>query len=226
MNNRYIGTVARMGGVPAILSEFVDSFADLIQWNTQYLCNPGERIFYPRPAGLSIHDVARNRMAEGMRGDWLLMLDSDHSFEPDLTARLINVADGCGADVVTGFYQYRSYPHSPVLYLDRDDTPTPVVDWDEDVTALDIAAAGAGCLWVNKSVFQRIHNELKEEPFSRIGGMGEDHSFFHRIKKLGIKAVAAMQVECHHLQVRPLSAENYVRGVFEASEPEPVQGYR
>jgi hypothetical protein len=33
MMNRVIGTVAKMGGVPAVQPAFTDSFEDLIQYN-------------------------------------------------------------------------------------------------------------------------------------------------------------------------------------------------
>lgn len=227
MMNRYIGTVARMGGVPALLTEFVDSFADMIQWNSQHLCGLGEMIYYPRPPGISLHDVARNRIAESMRGDWLLMLDTDHSFDPSLTRRLINVADQTGVDVVSGLYQYRAPPHSPVLYLDSGDgTPVPLLDWEPSLTALEIHSAGAGCLWVRRRVFDRIRDELKESPFERFGGLGEDHSFFRRLHKLGIKAVAALNVECHHLQVRPVQLSDYDRTVLDLAPAGPARGYK
>lgn len=224
--NRCIGTVARMGGCPAYLGEFFDSFVDLVAWNASYLCAPGEYVHYPRPPQASIHDVARNSLAESMRGDWLLQLDSDHAFQPDLCGRLMNVAERTEADVVTGFYQYRQRPHSPVLYIGKDGLPKPLVDWDGSLEALEVYSAGAGCLWVKRSVFDRIRSGLGEEPFARINGLGEDHSFFLRLHRLKIKAVAALRVECHHLQVRPLGLADYDRSVLEAADAEPARGYR
>lgn len=226
MMNRCVGTVARMGGVPALLSEFVDSFADLMAWNTQYLCGPGEYVHYPRPPKASIHDFARNSMADAMRGDWLLMLDSDHAFDPDLTWRLLRVADATGVDVVTGMYVFRQPPHPPVLFRMREGGMHPVGGWDETAEAMEVDSAGAGCLLVRRGVFNRIRDELKEAPFDRIKGYGEDHSFFLRLKKLEIKAVCAMRVECHHLQIRPLSVSDYDREGVELNTPEMVRGYR
>lgn len=224
--NRCIGTVARMGGIPAILSEFVDSFADLIAWNAEYLCGPGEYVAYPKPPGVSVHDVARNLMAGSFKGDWLVMLDTDHQFSPDVVARLLNAAEATGCDVVTGLYQYRRPPHSPVLYRHRDDGLYPLGDWDPAAAIIEVDSAGAGCLFVRRGVFDRIEAELDEKPFDRIRGYGEDHSFFLRLKKLGIKAVCDTRIECHHLQVRPLSMRDYDREAVELAEPEPIVGYR
>lgn len=224
--NRCLGTVARMGGVPTLFEDFHDSVVDLALWNAQYLCSLGEYVHYPRPPRVSIHDVARNMIVETMRGDWVLMLDSDHSFEPDLVARLMLVSEQCEADVVVGMYQFKFAPYVPVVYMLRGEAIVPLADWDERITALDVAAAGAGCLWVKRSVFDRIEAELKEKPFDRISGQGEDISFFARLRKLNIKAVCNPQVECNHLEVRPVSLKHYDRQSVEIADPEMAKGYR
>lgn len=226
LTNRCIGTVARMGGCPALLTEFTDSLVDMVVWNAQYLCGVGEVVHYPRPPRVSIHDVARNAIAESMRGDWVLMLDTDHAFEPDLCMRLLNVAQQTEAEVVTGLYTYRQPPHSPVLYRQNGNGLYPLGAWDEDLSAIEVDSAGAGCLLVYRRVFEVIHEELDEKPFDRISHYGEDHSFFLRLKKLGIKAVCNPRVECHHLQVRPLKLADYNRDSVELNEPEKAMGYR
>jgi hypothetical protein len=223
--NKCIGTIARMGGTPAVLYPFVDSLVDMVQWNAQYLCQAGEYVHYPRPPRVSIHDVARNLIAENMRGDWVLMLDTDHSFDPDLAFRLMTVAERTGADVVTGVYQYKDAPHSPVIFRQQEDGLYPIGGWDEKVDILEIDSAGGGCLWIKRSVFERISSELDEQPFARIAGYGEDHSFFLRLKKLNIKFVCAMNVESHHLQIRPLSMKDYDRESIELQEATMAVGY-
>jgi len=208
---KYIGTVARMGGVPALLAPFVDSFIDMVLWNQQYLLDAGEHIHYPKPTGNSVQDLARNAIVESFEGEWLLMLDSDHSFEPDLVARLLNVAQQTGAEVVTGMYQYKMHPHSPVAYRTIGDGIFPLVEWDRSATAMVVDSSGAGCLWVKRTVFDRIRDELHERPFARDGELSEDHSFFMRLAQLEIQTVCAPKVECHHLQVRALTLQDYDR---------------
>ena len=224
--NRCIGTVERMGGVPAVLSPFVDSFCDLIQWNAQYVCGAGESIHYPHPPKLNIHDVARNMMVERMRGEWLLMLDSDHAFEPDILYRLINLAEATEADVAVGFYQFKGAPYIPVVYIEHEGRISPLCDWDRSgPVALEVAAAGAGCLWVRRGVFDRIA-ELKEKPFDRIAGNGEDISFFMRLKKLGIKVVCNPNIECNHLELRAVTLADYDPSDLDLHKPEKIAGYR
>jgi len=208
---KYLGTVARMGGCPAYLGQFVDSFIDMMAWNQQFFCQPNEFIYYPRFPHCSVHDVTRNMMVEEMRGDWLLQLDTDHQFEPDLLARLINVATQTEADVVVGMYQFRQHPHSPVLYRRLEDGFYPLVEWDRQATAMIVDSAGGGCLWAKRKVFDRIKTELKEKPFARYEELSEDHSFFLRLRKLEIPVVCAPKVECHHLRIAPVTMADYDR---------------
>ena len=70
-----------------------------------------------------------------------------------------------------------------------------------------IASAGAGVLWVRRSVFDRIAAELHEGPFDRRLGLSEDHSFFERLGDLEIPAYLAPQVEAEHLQVTAVPTE-------------------
>ncbi len=225
MMNRCIGSVVYLGGIPAVLEEFCWSWGQMIQCNTELLCGPGEMIHYDRTR-FSVHDVARNVLAESMRGDWIVMLDTDHQFDPDICARLLNAADTCNVDVVSGLYRFRTPPHHPVLYLMIDGEMRSLGDYDHKMKYMQVDSAGAGCLFVRRRVFDRIKAELKEGPFNRIGVMGEDHSFFLRLKKLGIKAVAAMDVECHHLQVKPLSGKDFDPEIVDLERHEDVRYYQ
>jgi len=224
--NKCIGTVARMGGVPAVLEDFVNSFIDLALWSNEYVCGQGEYIHYPRPPRLSVHDVARNVLSESMRGEWLLQLDSDHAPEPDLLGRILKLHEDTGAEVIVGLYQFKAPPYSPVLYRNTGRGLSELGDWDSTVRALEIDSAGAGCLWCKRGVFDRIRKELNEQPFDRINGIGEDHSFFLRVKKLEIKAVFSPAIECPHLQTRAITLGEYDRDSVDLAAAEPMKGYR
>lgn len=191
IGNKPIGTVAYLGGVFAIPEHFCWSWGQMVQYNTEFLCDPGKYVHYER-AKASYHTFARNTLVDLIKGDWLLMLDVDHMFEPDLVARMITIFDNYHfIDVLTGLYCYKSPPYAPVLYQynKKLDCFEPIVDWDKDVKCFEIASSGAGCLLVRRSVFDRIKKELNESPFDIIHPFSEDHSFFKRLKKLNLDNV-------------------------------------
>lgn len=207
---RIVGTIGYMGGIMAVPEPFCWAFAQMVNFSQTALCEPGERIHLAH-SRFALHDVARNEIAGKMFGDWLLMLDTDMQFEPDFAARLVNVMYRYDLDVVTGIYCFKSPPSAPVLYchnaeLDRYEI---IGDWNRTVELFEIGAAGAGCLLIRKRALERIRDELQENPFNREGRYGEDHSFFRRLRKLGIKAYCAWKVEAGHLRFQPVGLADY-----------------
>lgn len=210
--NKTIGTVAYLGGLMAVAEEFCWSWSQMIQYNNEYLCEPGQEICYKR-AKFSFHAAARNQLCAEMRGDWILMLDTDHSFDPDILARMLIQANKSNLEVLTALYHHRSSPHCPVLYAYDVDSELfrPIGDWDKpaETYLIPVASAGAGTLFIRRSVLKRIKDELNEGPFDIISPLGEDHSFFKRLIKLGIKAYCNPDIQSFHLQIRPISIEDY-----------------
>lgn len=228
LKNRPIGTIAYLGGQPALLEEFTFSLAQMIQFNTEALCGPGEYVHLDRTKA-SFHSFARNQLAEHMLGDWLLMLDTDHQFAPDLCLRLLDRLNVCEADVIVGLYQHRQWPHAPVLYLkNAEQLYAPIGAWGGDGAPADVFtvdSAGAGCLLVRRRVFDRIRDELHEGPFDIRPPFGEDHSFAKRCEQLGIPIVCDPRIECHHLQVRPISMADYDPSAVLLDAPRSIVGY-
>jgi len=226
LGNKPIGTIAYLGGVLSLPEEFCWNWGQMIQYNTEYMCNPGEYIHYTR-AKASYHAFARNELVKEIQGDWLLMLDIDHSFEPDLALRLRYRMDKYNIDVLTGLYLYKYPPHSPVLYqYSKDGIPQPLVDWTEGADIFEVNAAGAGVLMIKRKVFDRIKEELKEEPFDIKPPFGEDHSFFKRLEDLNIKTYCCPVVESHHLGLKKYSYdEDYDKTFFEKREGNKVGGF-
>lgn len=205
-----LGTMAYLGGLMSLPEKFCWAWGQMVQYNNEYLCAPGEYVHLDR-ATVSLHSYARNSLAERFFGDWLIMFDTDHAPAPDTVVRLVTRLVQYEIDVVVGVYRHRAGPGSPVLYQWSEDgkTSLPIADWDRTVSLIKIGSAGAGCLLVKRSVFDRITNELKEAPFSIDPPFGEDHSFFMRLKRLGIPAYAAVTVEAPHLEIRELPMSEY-----------------
>lgn len=197
---KYIGTVAWMGGVPTIPTPFVKSWTDFIVYNSKYI--DGE-IFYFTPT-TSLHFQARNQIVEQMKGDWVLMLDTDNKFPPDILHRMLARFHQHDLDVLTGLYQFKQEPHGPVLFKWKDIITERVVQFQaqevDQFNYIEVDCAGAGCLLVRDRVFVRILEELKENPFDHIPPLGEDFSFFKRLQRLDIQAICDPALHVEHLR--------------------------
>ena len=225
-----IGTVAYMGGIPAVYESFCWNWGQMIQYNQEVLCNDSEYIHYDR-ATISDHAPARNGIVSRFYGDWLFMLDTDHTFEPDITHRMLRTMQTLNIDVLTGIYQFKKPPYSPVIYafIDNDDDKElarPIANWDRSVPVFTVSSAGAGCLMVKRTIYDRISNELDEEPFTRIASFSEDHSFFKRLHKLGIKTYCDQRIQCNHLIMRSIELDDFEGFDGDVSEPILVDGFK
>lgn len=194
-----IGTIGYMGGLMSLPEPFAWSFANMLVFTNEAMPE-GTRV-KPARTGYSFHSAGRNDLVSQILGDWLLMLDTDLEFDPDFAARLIMMMERYKLDIVTGLYAYKNHPEVAVVHMFNEETGRhePISRFDENCELVEVSSAGAGALLVRKSVYERIVTELYEPPFQVIGAYGEDHSFFMRTRKLGIKAYCAWKVQATHL---------------------------
>jgi hypothetical protein len=215
-------------GVPAMLTPFTIAWGEMCAYNAEILCGPDEYV-HRTWTQKSFHSAARNELVGEMRGDWLLMVDTDHWFEPDLTARMLDRLNTFEVDVVCGVYTFKTPPYLPVLYQFNENTGLGRVIGDWNATGegvlgnelVQVDAAGAGCLMVRASVYDRVFAELGEKPFDSVRHLGEDMSFFERLKRLGIKSYFDPRIECHHLEVRRTSLADCNRAAYIVGQPRP-----
>lgn len=226
IGRKALGTVAYMGGVPAVLEKFCWAWGQMIQWNEESLATPSHCINYDR-ASISDHGPARNSLVSRFVGDWLIQLDTDHNFAPDLVEKLVITANEHNVDVLTACYVMKNPPHVPVIYqwvnIGESVGLQPIADWDSRFKLMQIGSAGAGALFVRRNVFNRIVTELNQQPFDKIYPYSEDHSFFYRCRKLDIKCYAHMRLESKHLRVSEVSLADVPRNTFSMSEYFPVE---
>jgi len=227
ISNKPIGTIGYLGGLPFVFEKFCWAFSQMVQYNTEYLCKPGQYVHYDR-ATASFHSFARNQLVDNMFGAWLLQLDADHAPEPDLACRMLNLMNLYEMDVLTALYLHKNPPYSPVLYQFSNDGESflGIGDWDRSVTAIQIGSSGGGALLVRKHVFERIRNELKVSPFDIEHPYGEDHSFFRRCKKLGIDVWAAPKIESPHLAIKEVTLDDYEVDFSQIASRTDIQGFK
>jgi len=215
--SEYAGTITR-GWADNVMSEFLDSWTDMIQYNNRYL----PRIHYDRGA-VSYHALWRNEAAKHMLGEWLIMLDTDHWFAPDLADRLVWTADKHGCDVLSGLYMTKIPPHTPVVNIWTDGGMermketgevlwTQLQRWDTSQEVIQAGSTGAGCLFIRKRVFAAIRKQFSCEPFDILPPFSEDYSFCLRCWKLGVPVWLAPGIESHHVIRTPLWAEDCQAG--------------
>lgn len=222
----FAGTVAYMGGVPTLPEPFVWSWSQMLVFNGERLPFP---VHYDR-ATMSHHSTARNQLAARFVGDWLIMLDTDHWFEPDLVWRILDRASRYNLDVLSGLYRYKSWPHSPVAYCWGDKskgqrTLIKIGAWPEDSPLFQVDAAGGGCLFVRRTVFDRIREELQEEPFDSTKDLqGEDIAFFDRLRRLGIPAWLDTRIKAQHLNWHAVGDADFDNDLIDDSAEERQMG--
>ena len=207
-----IGTIGRMWQ-DSCPSHWVDSYVDMINFNHRYLATgKDEFIHYIKPT-VSYHETARNQLVEQMLGNWLFMLDTDHTFAPDILMRLLAIMDDKKIDVLSGVYQYKFRPHNVVAgdWQIGEDGRVGVKALESLYIEQDIQQVGVvpgGCLLVKKKVFDAIKKHYKRAPFDIIQGLSEDYSFCFRCRELGIPVYLAPRVECHHVIPTVLSVKD------------------
>ena len=205
--DKVMGTVARMWA-DNVYSGFMDSLTNMLLYTER---NVGP-VHYTK-ASMSWHELARNQIVENMLGDWVLMLDTDHVFSPDLLERLLHIRAKHNALLVSGIYCYKFPPHAPVVNMwtgnDEENLRlTPVLEWDRTAEVIEVGATGAGCMLIDRKLLKRVQHTFGA-PFSIITGLSEDYSFCYRCHKLGVPVTLAAQVECHHVVNTVLSVRDY-----------------
>jgi hypothetical protein len=217
---------------------FGESLLDLMQYDlatSRRLEAPGGRLSFRASANLS---TPRNRIVEQFlahgRADWLLMLDSDMTFAPDLLDRLLEYADPDKAPIVGalcfGFDEQGDV--QPTLYglVENPEHPEDLDrlqviryhEWTPDAM-YQVAGTGAACLMIHKSALERVRDFVR--PSGIVGfddaypwfqetkhdgrPVGEDITFCWRAIQAGMPVYVNTAVQCGHVKDRVLTMESY-----------------
>lgn len=150
--------------------------------------------------------VARNKLAEKAvkaGADFVLWLDSDMIFDPDVLLELMEDVQRENVDMVTGLYFRRVPPHTPVLFDQLDlDLKEGSCTWSEfsEVPAelFEIGGAGFGCLLMKTEVFLKVLED-HQLWFSPISTAGEDLSFCWRARQSGYRIFCDPKLTLGHV---------------------------
>jgi len=156
--------------------------------------------------GTLVYD-ARNKLIDmALRAggyDYILWLDSDMTFEPDLLERLME--DIQGKQLVTGLCFGRRPPFKPCIYTDvRIEKEglglMPYADNYYDYPrdqVFEIAACGFACVLMTMDMAEAM--SVYGVPFFPIAGLGEDLAFCYRAKQLDYKLYCDSRLKIGHI---------------------------
>ena len=133
--------------------------------------------------------------------DFVLWIDSDMVFKPDLLERLM--ADMKGRDIVAPMFFMRIPPYEPVLYKKLRKGLTPAENEHEKLKdypeneMFTVEGVGFGCVLMRTSVLQKVVDRY-HELFAPMPGYGEDLSFCIRARGCGIDIWIDPMIEVGH----------------------------
>ena len=185
------------------------------------------------------------RVSEKYGAEWMLMLDSDMSFEPTVPYRLMDAADPVErpilsalyfgyikSDIANGFNAIWMKKHSDgYRALMHDD-----LCLTKEITELD--AVGMGCCLIHRSVLEKMAQapnfgrlqwfgrEIIDHEGGIIGRYGEDVAFCCRAQRAGFKIHGHGGVEVDHVKSRKENIKTFMERLqiapsVEANRVEP-----
>lgn len=141
------------------------------------------------------------RMALEAEADYVLWLDSDVIFRPNLMEDLMT--DIQGKDMVTAIYHMRRPPFRPVIWktitpgvLPGQGNVEPYDDYPED-GLFEVAGCGFGAVLMKTGVINDVATTF-HETFGPMPGFGEDLSFCIRARGCGYKIWADPKLQVGH----------------------------
>ena len=147
----------------------------------------------------SRNDLALIALQE--KADFVLWIDSDMVFPPDLLVDLM--ADMEGRDMVSGICHMRRAPFHPVLYKKlrqgltaAENDHEKLIDYPKD-GIFKVEGCGFGCVMMRTAVLQAVVDKY-HELFSPLPGYGEDLSFCIRARGCGFDIYADPKIQVGH----------------------------
>lgn len=154
---------------------------------------------------------ARNNLAEkAIRGefDYMMWIDSDMVFGPDLVSRMLEEAEEKQLDYLTALAFTRGFPVKPILYETVDWEPKEgggvitgahtYYDYPRD-QLFKIEASGLGACLMKTSLLVDVAKEFRCAPFNPLQGLGEDMSLCWRLKKMGVDMWCDSRIKVGHI---------------------------
>lgn len=155
---------------------------------------PGSLVYAAR------NDLATTAIQQDF--DYVLWLDSDMVFEPDVMERMFKTLKENDLDILTGLYFRRVVPYTPVLF-DRLNIEDEICDWSEFAEIpeglFEVGGCGFGCVLMKTDVFYDVQSKFGNM-FAPIGNNGEDVAFCWRARQCGFKIMCDPSIIFGHVR--------------------------
>ena len=150
-----------------------------------------------------------SKQAIKMGADYILWLDSDMVFEPDILEKML---DTIGEDeIITGLYFRRVSPFSPVLF-DKLEMEDDGCHWTEfkDIPdkPFEVGGCGFGCVLMPTEAVAGVSLNFREM-FNPMKCVGEDLAFCYRARKSGYKIICDPSIKLGHVGHTVITEEFY-----------------
>lgn len=214
---------------------FMESVLDLLVYDVAFhrrIVNGGGRLAVQAGSNLSApRNSLVRRFLEYGKADWMWMVDTDMTFQPDTVERLLEFADPETAPIVGGlcFGFDDKGDIQPTLFGLLGDEEQPQViryhEWPPD-SMFQVAATGGACLLIHKSVFEKIRDIRIPSRGGRPGfndafpwfqevehdgtPVSEDITFCWRAGLAGIPLFVNTGVRLGHIKDRELTMDAYL----------------
>jgi glycosyltransferase involved in cell wall biosynthesis len=168
-------------------TRFVDSLVGLVAKSLQEGIEIVRIVTFREPITFARNRISSKALKHGV--DYVLFLDDDMVFEPDLLINLIK----CDKDIVGGLTFMRREPHEPSVYMISSDRRTyvPIYLW-KPKEIIECDAIGMAATLVKGSVFDKMKKiSLVYKDiwgfFDNENFTGEDLRFCQKSRELGYK---------------------------------------
>lgn len=148
--------------------------------------------------------TSRNELAKkaiAMDSDYVLWLDSDMFFEPDLLERMFKTLKEKNLDFLSGLYFRRVPPFTPVLF-DKLEITDKGAEWSEynDLPAdlFEVGGCGFGCVLMKTDIILEVAGKFGDM-FTPMANAGEDLSFCIRARECGYKLYCDPKITLGHV---------------------------
>ena len=169
---------------------------------------------------------ALGKRALEMGADYVLWLDSDIMFEPELLENMMKTLTENDLDFLTGIYYRRVEPYTPVvcneLYFDEEGK----CYWNDfkqlPEGLFEVGGCGFGCVLMKAEVLLDVQGRFGDM-FSPIHLVGEDYSFCWRVRECGYKIIADPSIHLGHVG-NTIITKAYYEAFNQAKEREDERG--